>query len=330
MLTEAKQSEKSKRATEITAKRLRIERVELFSRLSQAEKMLRVMLGVFTKSVTDKVIAKGTSLAGLTSINAVLHNEIVMLRRRMKGWFLALVKDSMKMGFRHVGDSLTPIFKHNQEAITNIIAEQALFEAKLSFGLDTTFAKQADPKVDTTSAKWTAIGKKIAKNLTRTNKATGVKISERIWELTARTEMDLKRIIANGIAQGNSPYKIAKNIEKYVSPSVSATDELGIQTGPGIYRSPYRNAMRLARTETSRAYNQASAEFAKDKPWVDAVAITLSPNHDVEDDCDDIADNGPYSPEEAADILPIHPHCMCYLTPIIDPKYLGEDDEDAA
>ncbi len=326
MLTEAKQSEKSKRATEVLAKRLRIERVELFARLSQAEKSLRSMLNDFTKAVTDKVIAKGTSLAGIKPINTVLHDETVLLRRRMKVWFSALVKDSMKMSFRHVGDALTPVFKHNQEAITNIVAEQALFEAKLSFGLDTSFANRTDPKVDTTSARWTAIGKKIATGITRTNKATGVKISERIWELTARTEMDLKRIIANGIAQGNSPYKIAKSIEKYVSPSVSATDELGIQTGPGIYRSPYRNAMRLARTETSRAYTQASAEFAKNKEWVDAVAITLSPNHDVEDECDDLADNGPYSPEEAADAIPAHPHCMCYLTPIINPKYLGEEE----
>lgn len=327
MLAEA-QHPAVKHATAILAKRMRNERVELFSRLSQAERALRVMLGEFTKSVSAKVVAKGETLTGLKAINATLHDETVILRRKIGVWFTALIRDSMKMGFRHAGDALAPVFKHNlRESIEReILADRELFEARLSFGLNTSFAQQSSPRVKTSSAKWALAGQRIVRNITKKN-LQGLTASERIWDLTSRTEADLKRIIANGIGQGNSPYKIAKNIEKYVSPSVAATDELGIQNGPGVYRSPYRNAMRLARTETNRAYTQSTAAFANGKPWIDGMQITLSPNHDDEDECDDLAAMDPVSPDEFADLIPAHPHCMCTGTFVIKQEYLGEDPD---
>jgi hypothetical protein len=310
----------------IIAKRLRRERVELFARIAQAEKALRGMLGAFTKTLIARVVVHGQTLAGLKSINTTLHSEIVALRSSMRVWMLALIRDAVKMGFRHPGDALKPIFKDNQEAVTNIVAEQALFEARLSFGLDPSFANRTKAGVKMSSAKWMTISQRIVRDIAKKN-LQGLTVSERIWDLTSRTESDLKRVIANGIAAGRSPYEIAKQIEQYVSPRLGAADELGIQSGPGVYRSPYRNAMRLARTETNRAYTQASAKFYQDKPWVSEVDVTLSPNHDEPDECDDLADGGPYPTDEADQLLPVHPHCMCSLTPRIDPAYLGEPDQ---
>jgi len=311
----------------IIAKRIRIERIELYRRLTQAQKDLRARLTLFNAGVSQTVLKKGDSLAGLKPINRRLHNEVILLRAWLRSWILALVKDAVRMGFNHPGDALKPVFKDNQEAVTNIIAEQALHEARLSFGLDKNFANRTDPTVKTSSAKWTAIGQRIIHNVAKKN-LQGLTVSERIWELTSRTEADLKRILANGIAQGRSPYELTKLIQKYISPSVSQADELGIQNGPGVYRSPYKNAMRLARTETNRAYTQASANFYSNKPWVSEVDITLSPDHDVVDECDDLADAGPYTPEEAGSLIPAHPHCMCSLTPRIDPAYLGQTEDE--
>ncbi len=307
----------------ILAKLIRLERVELFARLAQAEKALRGMLDTYTKTITADVMRRGKSLANIRKINRTLHLATVTLRASMRVWMNALIRDAVKMGFRHPGDAIKPVFKDNQEAVTNIIAEQALFEAKLTFNMN--LPSGSTPGVKTSSTKWTSIGQKIIKNVAKDN-LQGLTVSERIWELTGRSEQDLKRIIANGIANGNSPYEISQSIEGYVSPSVSAADELGIETGPGIYRSAYKNAMRLARTETNRAYTQASVNFYKNKPWVSEVNITLSPDHDEEDECDDLADEGPYSPEEADGLIPAHPHCMCMVTPVIDPQYLGEDE----
>lgn len=312
----------------ILAKRIRMHRVELFARLAQSEKALRAMLTAFKKPVIKSVVIYGQSLRGLKPINAALHTATVTLRGSLRVWMSSLVRDAVGMGFRHPGDALKPIFKDNQESIvTEIVADQALFEARLSFGMNV--PPGSTPGVKTSSVKWRTAGQRIIHKVAKSN-LQGLTVSERIWDLTARTEQDLKRIIANQIADGESPYDIAKSIEKYVSPEVGAADELGIQTGPGVYRSAYRNAMRLARTETNRAYVQAQAAFYTDKPWIDTVEITLSPEHDEPDECDDLADGGPYSPEEAAAELPAHPHCMCSITPTIDPAYLGGEPYSAA
>ncbi|QOR55515.1 MAG: hypothetical protein UMS36scaffold28_5 [Phage 59_13] len=307
----------------IVARKLRIVRVELFSRIARAQRDLRVQLDAFAKNVSSSVIKNGKSLGGLKTINVRLHDEMISLRRTMNSWFLALVKDGAKMGFRHAGDALLPIFRDNREVTTDIIAGQALFEAKLSFALKKDFANRTSPKVATGSAFWAAKQSRIIRSITKTN-LQGLTPSERIWELTKRTESDLKRIIANDIAAGKSPYLIAKKIEKYVSPAVGNADALGVEAGPGVYRSPYRNAMRLARTETNRAYTQASAEFATQKDWLKGMQITLSPAHAEEDECDDHAGDV-VTPEEFVSLVPFHPHCMCFGSFVIDPKFLGEE-----
>jgi hypothetical protein len=83
--------------------------------------------------------------------------------------------------------------------------------------------------------------------------------------------------------------------------------------------------MRLARTETNRAYTQATAKFAENKPWVIGMQVTLSPEHDQFDECDDLANGDVLTPDEFASTIPAHPHCMCYGTYVIDPQYLGDE-----
>lgn len=305
----------------IIARKLRLIRVELFSRVARGERDLRVILGTFSRALTASVIRHGKSLSGLKPINSALDDATIMLRREIASWTLAIIKDGAKMGFRHAGDALLPILRDNREATTDIVAGQALFEAKLSFSLKKDFASRASAK--TSGAAWAARQSKIVKSITKHNLA-GLKPSERIWELTQRTKADLKRLITNQIAAGESPYVIAKKIERYISPKVTDASALGIENGPGVYRSPYRNAMRIARTETNRAYTQASAEFAKQKEWIKGMQITLSPAHAVEDVCDEWAGEV-VTPEEFAQKVPFHPHCMCFGTYVIDPKFLGEE-----
>src|SRR5258706_2254630 len=160
---------------EVIARRLRMQRVELFARLTQAEKALRGMLNGFTQVVIVQVKSKGDKLANLRAINKTLHSQIVLLRLSMRVWMNALIRDAVKMGFRHPGNALKPIFKDNREAVTDIIAEQALFEARLSFGL-TNFGN-AQPDIKTSSAKWQAIGAKIIRNVAKKN-LQGLTVSE--------------------------------------------------------------------------------------------------------------------------------------------------------
>lgn len=320
----------------IIARRMRMERVAFFKRVVMAQTELKTMLDAFSRKITSTVMANGHTQANHTRIAKVVHDQAVILRATMKSWINNAIKDSAKLGFQNIGDALLPIFKHNRESMEQVIlAERALFESrvdlredKLVFGMDSGFASNAKPDVALGSAKWAATTAKIIKAITKKN-LKGLNPSDRVWDLTTRAEMDLKRIIANGLANGQNPAVIARDIKKFISPDVVNASQFGLDLGPGVYRSPFKNAMRLARTEMNRTYTQSQVAFAQDKDWVSGVNITLSPIHSDVDECDDLAAGGPYDADEAGQLIPAHPHCMCYITPIIDPKYLGETDDDS-
>lgn len=315
---------------EVLVKRLTTERKQLLVRIVGAERQLKAMLDHFTDLIVKKVMDRGHDPKNTKSITDKIHDEIVYLRASMRIWLNAGIRDAAKMGFHHIGDALTPIFKHNIESWENeLVAGRALFEAKLVFGLKKDFAKRnlTGLAISLGTQKWADAQGKIVRDITKkTLNRPGFSPSEKIWDLTTRTEQDLKRIVANGMGAGDHPSVIARKLKKYISPNITDASKLGIETGPGIYRSPYRNALRLTRTEMAKSYTRASLAFTGDKPWVSGYEINLSVNHDQYDECDDNAAGGPYTKEQIDELVPAHPHCMCLPTPIIDPKYLGEEE----
>ena len=186
-------------------------------------------------------------------------------------------------------------------------------------------AATASTKARLTSPKWSAITDRIYKNIAKKN-LEGLTLSERIWDLTNRAEQDLKRTIASEIAKGTSPRNLADLVQKYVY--VPGFD-VDFEAGPGIYRSPLKNALRLTRTEIGRAYTAGSAAWAQDKSWLAGIRITLSDAHDEQDVCDEYAGKL-VSPEEFADLVPFHPHCMCHAVFEIKEDNLEEPQQEAA
>lgn len=313
---------------EILFKRLTTERRELLSRIVGAERALKAMLDHFTGTITQKVLNRAGEQKNLKSINEKIHQEIVYLRSSMRIWCHAAIRDAAKMGFRHMGDALAPIFKHNAEAYEQaVVAGRALFEAKLVFGLKKDFARRNryGLAASLSTAKWSDAQGRVVRAVTKQS-LTGLNPSERIWDLTTRAEQDLKRIVANGMGAGDHPSVIARKLKKYISPDVTDASKLGIEPGLGIYRSPYKNALRLTRTEMMNSYTKATLTFTNDKAWVVGYQINLSRVHDQSDQCDENAAGGPYSKAQAEELVPAHPHCMCLITPIIDQKYLGNDE----
>ncbi|MCC8175508.1 MAG: hypothetical protein LIO91_03650 [Bacteroidales bacterium] len=85
-------------------------------------------------------------------------------------------------------------------------------------------------------------------------------------------------------------------------------------TGPGVYRSSYKNAMRLTRTETNMAYRTAEQERWKQLDFVVGYEVKCSNNHPEEDICDYLA--GKY-PKNFV-FRGWHPQCRCYCVPILN------------
>lgn len=83
--------------------------------------------------------------------------------------------------------------------------------------------------------------------------------------------------------------------------------------GQGVYRSSYRNAQRLARTETNIAYREADFTRWQQLDFVVGVEIKLSNNHPVWDICDDL--KGVYP--KGFKLVGWHPNCRCYMVPVL-------------
>lgn len=92
--------------------------------------------------------------------------------------------------------------------------------------------------------------------------------------------------------------------------------------GRGVYRSSYKNAMRLARTETSMAYRTADQERWRQLDFVIGYRVVLSDNHPEPDICNDLSarrgekgSRGVY-PKDFV-FKGWHPQCRCYVVPIL-------------
>lgn len=92
--------------------------------------------------------------------------------------------------------------------------------------------------------------------------------------------------------------------------------------GRGVYRSSYKNAMRLARTETNMAYRTADQERWRQLDFVIGYRVVLSDNHPEPDICNDLSarrgekgNRGVY-PKDFV-FKGWHPQCRCYVVPIL-------------
>lgn len=98
--------------------------------------------------------------------------------------------------------------------------------------------------------------------------------------------------------------------------------------GQGVYRSSYKNAMRLTRTETNMAYRSAEQDRWERMDFVVGYRVKRSNNHPAHDICDnlsaanndDTSTKGVY-PKDFV-FKGWHPQCRCFVVPI-----LAEQDE---
>lgn len=304
------------RIENIISRRMRVERASFFQRLAQGERDLKNIFKRLGNGLADTIERKADKRGNLPSLYTAVRDTSVEMGRQLRTWVRAIVRDSAKAGLKNAGDAFLHIFKDNLESVM-------LKEEKLSFGLDNKFANLPDPRVGMGSVKWkdkiSTIVKRQANSTLRDQK-----FSDKIWEIKTRSKMQMKKLLVNEIEAGSSPANIARKIQKYLSPSLTTRDELSDPLPPGVYASPYKNALRVARTEAGKAYTNASAEFAKNKTWIIGLRVTLSPAHDYVggEECED-HEGKLMTPDEFQSKVPFHPNCMCFPTYEIDPDYLA-------
>lgn len=99
-----------------------------------------------------------------------------------------------------------------------------------------------------------------------------------------------------------------------------------------VYDKQLYRLKTIAWTETAHAYMKATVELTKDEEEVVGYQWRLSRSHPRADICDVYAtvDYGlgrGVHPKDKLPRLPAHPHCMCYLVPVVRRKGMEEKDK---
>lgn len=144
----------------------------------------------------------------------------------------------------------------------------------------------------------------------------GYTLSTRVWNAGVETIRDLNGLMERGIRQGRGALSIARDLEPFLLPG-----RKGLLTNKpyGSTKASY-DAMRLARTEITRANGVATLTASAANPFVEGVDWKLSISHPRQDVCDLLATLGmsgerlrePYLLDTMPSYPP-HPHCLCVL-----------------
>ena len=154
----------------------------------------------------------------------------------------------------------------------------------------------------------------------------GMNLSERVWNLTNGAKDQLELYLASGISTGESAAEIAGDIKQYLNEPnrlfrrvrqegklVLSKAAKGYHPGAGIYRSSYKNALRLARTEVNMAYRMSDYTRRQQLPFITGIEVHLSASHPRLDMCDDLTGKYP----KGFIFIGWHPQCLCYTTSIM-------------
>ena len=142
---------------------------------------------------------------------------------------------------------------------------------------------------------------------------TGVPLSRRIWDIRDWHLRRIRGTLSSGIADGRPASAIANDLRK-MTVIGKISDKAMLEPGQGIYKSAYKNALRVVRTETNNAYVDAELEYAKQKGYKKMWNVNVG--HRTEDSCDDLAGKI-FDPEEIEALYPQHPNDACFMTTVI-------------
>lgn len=155
-------------------------------------------------------------------------------------------------------------------------------------------------------------------------------LSDSVWKVADSFRDEMEVHLGYGIANGDSAQVISRRIREYLNNPEqlfrrvrNEAGKLGLSEnakqfhpGQGTYRSAYKNALRVSRSETNQAYLLNDHLRWKKMDFVIGVHIELSEQHPVTDICDSM--QGDY-PKDFV-FVGFHSQCLCHATPIIMPK----------
>ena len=166
-------------------------------------------------------------------------------------------------------------------------------------------------------------------------KVAGMNLSQRVWKYTDQFREQIEHALDVGLGEGRSAQELSRDVRQNLNDPnrlfrrvrdkrgnlVLSKAAKAFHPGRGVYRSSYKNAMRLTRSEINMAYRKSDYQRWQNLDFVVGFEIMRS-NHEPLckcSTCEKLVGRYP----KTIKFVGWHPQCMCFAIPIIE-DYFSE------
>lgn len=164
----------------------------------------------------------------------------------------------------------------------------------------------------------------------QTRKSDGMNLSDRVWKQTEQFRNELELALDVGLAEGKSADALSRDVRGYLeNPDMlfrRVRDARGVlhlskaakayAPGQGVYRSSYKNAQRLTRSEINMSYRSADHERWQQLDFIVGFEVRRSNNHYPCVVCESLKGRYP----KTFRFRQWHPQCRCNCISILASK----------
>ena len=152
-------------------------------------------------------------------------------------------------------------------------------------------------------------------------------VSNRVWDIAKKAQSEIELALSISLEEGKSAVQLSREVRNLLNNPTAlfrrVRDKYGnlvlsknaqnYHPGQGVYRSAYKNALRLASNEINVAYKSADWLRIQQNPDVVGFEVRLSPQHKVYDMCDELKGKYPKSFKFHG----WHVGCKCHIVTIL-------------
>lgn len=160
-------------------------------------------------------------------------------------------------------------------------------------------------------------------------KVEGMNLSQRVWKYVGQYKDQLESALDVGLGEGRSADQLSRDVRQNLKDPnrlfrrvrdkrgnlVLSKNARAFHPGQGVYRSSYKNAMRLTRSEINMAYRESDFIRWQSLDFVVGFEICRS-NHEPLCKCD-LCEKLKGRYPKTFKFKGWHPQCMCYAIPIL-------------
>ncbi len=152
-------------------------------------------------------------------------------------------------------------------------------------------------------------------------------ISDRVWDIAKKAQTEIELALSVSLQEGKSAVQLSREVRNLLNNPTAlfrrVRDQYGnlvlsknaqnYHPGQGVYRSAYKNALRLTSNEINVAYKSADWLRIQQNPDIVGFEVRLSPQHKVYDMCDELKGKYP----KTFHFHGWHVGCKCHIITIL-------------